>query len=96
MGDAYVELLSDRDQLLLQLHGFAAAAGDPVLRDTMRAGFSRLYTVVSEQSGASDEEISAFFATGMLLNVMASMDALELDAPWANAFRSARTPHPSG
>lgn len=90
MGDAYVELLRDRDQLLLQLHGFAAAAGDPVFRDTMRAGFARLHEIVAEQSGAGDEEIGAFFAKGMLLNVMAAMDAFELDDAWARAFRAAK------
>jgi AcrR family transcriptional regulator len=88
MGDAYAELLRDRDQLLLQLHGFAAAAGDPALRDTMRNGFRKLYEVVAEQSGAEPAEISAFFASGMLLNVMAAMDAFELDEPWAQALLS--------
>jgi AcrR family transcriptional regulator len=92
MGEAYRELLRDRDQLLLQLHGFAAAAGDPALRDTMRAGFRRLYDVVAEYSGAGEEEISSFFASGMLLNVMAAMDAFELDEPWARAFASPKDP----
>ena len=88
MGGAYVELLQDRDQLLLQLHGIAAAAGDPALRDAMRDGFRGLYELVAEQSGADDERIAAFFATGMLLNVIAATDAFELDEPWAQAFRT--------
>ena len=87
MGDAYVELLrSDPDLLLFQLHAHAASPGSPAIRDAMRAGFARLHALAAEASGAPADEIRRFFAQGMLLNVIAALDAWELDEPWAHAL----------
>jgi AcrR family transcriptional regulator len=83
MGHAYGELLSDRDNLLIQLHSHAASPDLPEVRDAMRAGFEELVKLVRRESGASDEEIRRFFAKGMLLNVLAALDAFDVDAPWA-------------
>jgi AcrR family transcriptional regulator len=76
MGHAYVELLADRDEILAQMQAHAAA-GDPALREPVRQEFLRLVEDVRRISGASQEEVVAFFAKGMLLNVVA---ALELPA----------------
>lgn len=83
MGAAYGELLQDRDLLVLQLHVHAAAASEPELRDVARAGFGRIVEFVQRASGATDEEVQRFLATGMLMNVLGAMDAAEVDAPWA-------------
>jgi len=83
MGHAYVELLGDRTLLVLQLHAHAAAASVPEIRDAVREGFQRLVELVRRESGAGDDEVRSFFAHGMLLNVLASMDAPAIDAPWA-------------
>lgn len=83
MGRAYVELLEDRDLMLLQLHAHAASPGVPAIREAMRDGFRRLVGFAREASGASEEEIRRFFARGMLLNVLAALDAQDLDEPWA-------------
>src|SRR5215212_450224 len=37
MGNAYYDFLADRDNLLMQLQGHAAAGGDAELRDEIRA-----------------------------------------------------------
>jgi len=84
MGDAYKELLAERDLLLVQLHSFAASE-DPEIRAAARAGFRRLWTVVGELTGLPEDMIRAFFAQGMLLNVMAAIDAAALDESWARA-----------
>lgn len=88
LGESYAELIQDRTLLLMQLHGHAAAPDEPAIRDAMRDGFRRLYTLVKAETGAEDEEISHFFATGMLMNVLAAMGAFELDEPWATGLCS--------
>lgn len=84
MGDAYKELLAERDLLLVQLHSFAASE-DPEIRAAARAGFRRLWTVVGELTGLPEEMVRVFFAQGMLLNVMAAIDAAALDESWVRA-----------
>jgi len=88
MGTAYVELIHDRDLLMLQLHGHAASATKPATRTAMRACFARLYELIKRETGESDEKIGQFLKTGMALNVLGALDAFELDEPWATAMRS--------
>jgi AcrR family transcriptional regulator len=84
MGLAYVALLADRDMLLAQLQTYAACQ-DPDVRRAASRGYAELWQLVSKLSGAPDDEIRAFFATGMLLNVAAAMDLPEIagDPKWA-------------
>ena len=85
MGRAYVGLLADRDVLLVQLHAHAAS-DEPAIREQMRAGFGRVVQLVHRESGAEPEAVRAFMATGMLLNVLSTMRAQELDAPWTDVI----------
>jgi AcrR family transcriptional regulator len=83
MGQAYTELLAgDRRLLLMQLQGYATC-DDHEVREAVRSGFGELYTYVERVSGKSADEVRAFFATGMLLNVLAAMDAGSLQEGWA-------------
>lgn len=84
MGEAYKELLGERDLLLVQLHAFAASE-DEEIRRAAREGLRHLWTVVGALTGLPDEDLRAFFAQGMLLNVMAAVDAAALDESWARA-----------
>jgi len=77
MGEAYVELLADRELLLLQMQMYAACS-DPEIRDVARGGFDELRREVADLSGSTPEETYTFFATGMLLNVAAAIDNPEL------------------
>jgi AcrR family transcriptional regulator len=86
MGSAYADLLADRDALLGQLQAQAAAVNDPTVREAVRRGFAALYEFVARRSLASDDQVRAWFAQGMLLNVLAAMGAHEVDAPWAHAL----------
>lgn len=93
MGAAYTALLhEDRDLLMLQLHAHAASPTSPQIRDAMRAGFARLHAFVAESTDATPEDITRFFARGMLCNVIAALDAWELDEPWAVALNAAPEP----
>jgi AcrR family transcriptional regulator len=84
MGQAYQVLLGERDLLLVQLHAFAASE-DEVIRKAAREGFRHLWAVVSQLTGLPDEDVRAFFAQGMLLNVVAAIDAAALDESWVRA-----------
>jgi AcrR family transcriptional regulator len=76
MGHAYVELLSNRDEIRFQMQAHAAA-GDPDLAEPVRREFLDLWEDVRRMSGAPEEEVVAFFAKGMLLNVAASLELPE-------------------
>jgi AcrR family transcriptional regulator len=77
MGHAYVGLLQDEHLLRFQLQEYAACS-DPVIRARVRDGFGRLVRIVQEVSGKPEDEIWRFFATGMLLNVVATIGLKEI------------------
>jgi AcrR family transcriptional regulator len=82
MGEAYGQLLRDRTRLRAQMQSYAAC-DDPEICEVVRAGFGDIVSYVERVSGAEQARISAWFGHGMLLNVIASMDLLNLDEPWA-------------
>src|SRR4051794_29780435 len=84
MGERYGELLRDRDQLLLQMQAYAAA-GDAEIGEVTRREFGRLWREVGRLSGMGEERLQAFFATGMLMNVVAAMDATSHESQWVKA-----------
>ena len=86
IGEAYVALMADRHLLLGQLQAHAAAATEPLVRDAVRRGFAELFAYARRVSGAGDEEIRQWFAAGMLINVLAAIDAQDVDEPWARAL----------
>jgi AcrR family transcriptional regulator len=82
MGEAYRTLLEDRSRLRAQMQSYAAC-DDPEICAVVRAGYGDIVTYVERVSGADRATVSSWFAKGMLMNVMASMDLLNLDEPWA-------------
>ncbi|MQA73775.1 MAG: TetR family transcriptional regulator [Solirubrobacterales bacterium] len=87
MGQAYGDLLErDRDVLLVQLHSQVAAGAEPLIREAMRRCFRDLYELVARESGAGSQDLQAWFAHGMLCNVMAAIGADALDETWARAL----------
>jgi AcrR family transcriptional regulator len=84
MGNAYAALLQDPTTLRATLQAFAAAAGeDPQIRAAVREGYGELVELIRSLSGATGEELRGFVAQGMLMTVLAGMDAPAIDAPWA-------------
>ena len=80
IGTAYGELLAaDRMYLRAQMQAYGASE-DPEIAEVVRNGFGDLVTYVERVSGAGQEAVSGFFAAGMLMNILASMQAL--DEPW--------------
>jgi AcrR family transcriptional regulator len=88
MAEAYTSLLRDPEVLLTQLQG-QAAASEPAVRDELRRGFRRLFEMVEREWPASPGEIQAFFAHGMLCNVIAAMQIEDLRERWAEVLTGA-------
>lgn len=90
LGQAYTDLLADRDLLMVMMHGFSAS-GDEAIAARARAGMGAIFTVISS-TGCTPEQAEEFIAQGMLLNVMLSIRAhehLEESLPLAALTRCA-------
>jgi len=90
IGTAYAErLATDPLRLRAQMQAYAAC-DDPDIRETVRAGYGDLVAYAERVSGLDSVEITKFFATGMLLNVFASMGEIGEGAePWAQRLLEA-------
>jgi AcrR family transcriptional regulator len=84
MGNAYVErYLTDRIRLRAQMQAYAAC-DDPDICEVARQGYGDLVAYVERVSGLEPRRVADFFATGMLLNVFASMGLTgEASEPWS-------------
>jgi AcrR family transcriptional regulator len=89
MADAYHDLLSDRDLLLVQLHTYAAS-GDAEVQTVARDCYARLWRLVQARSGADAQTLRIFFAMGMLWNVAVALDLPDLDETWAQELVSTK------
>lgn len=88
IGEAYRELLSgDRVYLRAQMQAYAAC-GDPDICAVVRDGFGDLVAYVERVSGLPEQEVAAFFAGGMLMNVLSSMHLSDPTEPWAQRLLS--------
>lgn len=81
IGHAYKDLLSDRPLLLVQLQAYAACS-DPDVQAVVREEFGGLHRRVKELSGATSDELHAFFAQGMLLNIAAAVELEGKPTSW--------------
>ena len=91
MGEAYLDLLDNHDDLQLQLHAYAVA-GNADVGDDVRRRFTALREAVQAMSGASPDRVATFFAVGLTLTVGAVLDVGDhgFDTRWASAvLRSA-------
>jgi AcrR family transcriptional regulator len=86
MGMAYLQLLQDPEMLQVQMHGFAAATGDPDIAAACRMTFEVLWRMVKDKLGLDPEMIQNFFANGMLISVMSAIDLLSVKEAWAQSI----------
>jgi hypothetical protein len=59
-----------------------AACDDPEICEVVRNGYGDLVAYTQRVSGLPAEAIADFFAKGMLLNVLASMQVMDEPEPW--------------
>jgi AcrR family transcriptional regulator len=75
MGRAYTEeLLPDGHAVPMMLQGVAAAGADGEIRRHVREKFDEMAVAVAKLAGAEPSEVWAFFANGILLNIVATLD----------------------
>ena len=84
MGHAYIDelLTGDRVRLRAQMQAYSAC-DDPEICAVVRNGYGDLVAYVQRVSDVPSEKIWHFFATGMMLNVLASMQVHDGSEPWA-------------
>ncbi len=92
MGDAYAQLIADRDLLLLQVHALSAA-DVPEIAEALRGGYARVVTLAKERSGAPDPAVQQFIALGQLCHLIVAAGLQGLPAGWAQLL-TAGMAHP--
>src|SRR2546430_11321780 len=73
MGRAYNALLDNREMLQMQLQMWSTACQDDDVRQLARRRLGELWQQVQRISGANDQRVMMFMASGMLLNVFAAL-----------------------
>jgi AcrR family transcriptional regulator len=86
MGNAYAQLIADRDLLMVQLHAQCAAVSEPAIRAAVQGAYARLVEYARGVSGATDGELQRFFAIGALCQLVITIGAEQVDAPWARTL----------
>ncbi|GAA2129960.1 TetR family transcriptional regulator [Kitasatospora kazusensis] len=88
MGMAYVELIQDRDRILMQMQmqvavANAEAGGDREVGEAVRAAWFELWERVRIRLGGEHETATEFFGYGMLINSLVAMGFPEEHPVWA-------------
>ena len=81
-----MELITGNSNRLLGQMQAYAACDDPEICAVVRRGYGELVDYAQRVGGIDEARLSRFFARGMLLNVIASMDLLDADEPWAKTL----------
>ncbi|WP_415855812.1 TetR/AcrR family transcriptional regulator [Sinomonas sp. G460-2] len=72
MGMAYVGLIAERGLHQVLMQAFLLG-GDPVIGPEARACFLRIWQLVRDEAGMSEQESRDFFAGGMLINTIVAL-----------------------
>jgi AcrR family transcriptional regulator len=95
IGEAYGVLLAENPARLRGQMQAYAACEDREICEVVRNGFGDLHAYVERVSGLPPADVSAFFARGMLFNVVASMGLHEAGEPWAERLIAGCKEEPS-
>jgi AcrR family transcriptional regulator len=88
MGNAYKQMIAEDPRRLRGQMQSYSACDDPDVREVVRRGFGRLVELV-ESKGVPPERVVQFFAFGMLINVMNSMELSTSEDAWAKRLVAA-------
>jgi AcrR family transcriptional regulator len=84
MGAAYQVLIADQNTLLFQLQLYvASASAEPDVAGPVRRRWMELWELVRIGTGATDEEVNEFFATGMYINTLLALGIGAQSRCWA-------------
>lgn len=84
MTAAYIDLIRDRDLIMIQAHA-QSAADVPEIGDAVRRGIERVVRTVTTVSGAEPVAVQRFVAYGQLCHLIVQTGLGDVDAPWARA-----------
>ena len=94
MSDAYVELIRDRNLIMLQVHA-QSACDVPEIRDAVRRGIALTVREVIRVSGAEPSAIQHFLAYGQLCHLIVQADLDQVEDSWATLVTAGiRHPQP--
>jgi AcrR family transcriptional regulator len=82
MAEAYQGIMQDHTRVMLMLKSWSTG-DDPDVRRVARAGWRDLVDLVERTSGASPDEVSRFFASGMLITILTAIGMQEEPEPWS-------------
>jgi AcrR family transcriptional regulator len=82
MGEAYAELISDRDLIMLQVHAQSVADIGEITQ-AYRAGIAELTRFIKSRSGASDDAVQQTIAYGQLCHLIVTTGVADLTDDWA-------------
>ena len=83
MGEAFGELMQNRDRLMLMLKSWTSCDDEEICRMN-RTCWRNLVDLAEQASGEPPEVVTRFFANGTLISILMSMNLLEDPEPWAN------------
>jgi AcrR family transcriptional regulator len=96
MGEAYADLIADRELLMLQVHA-QAATGVPEIAAAVRRGLERITTYALERSGAEPSAVQRFIAWGQLCHLIVATGIEDSSGAWSRAITAGiRHPQPKG
>lgn len=82
MGQSYEQIMQNHDRLMLMLKSWTAC-DDPDVARASREGWQNLVELAEQASGLPTEDITRFFANGMLLSIFMSLGLFERPEPWS-------------
>ena len=82
MGEAYADLIADRNLLMLQVHA-QSAADVPEIGDALRRGLGAVTEFAKSRSRAADAEVQRFIAFGQLCHLIVTTGIDDSSSDWA-------------
>jgi len=82
MSSAYVELVRDRDLIMIQAHA-QSACGVPEVKDAVHRGLAQVVDTVTRDSGANAAAVQHFLAYGQLCHLVVQADLDSAPGGWA-------------
>lgn len=82
MSVAYIDLISDRSLIALQVHA-QSACSVPEIREAVQRGIAVVVRAVARETGADDDAVQRFIAYGQLCHLVVLTGLEDVDASWA-------------
>jgi len=85
MTIAYVDLIRDRNLIMLQSHA-QSSCDVPEIRDAVRHGLASVVRAVARESGAEPAAVQRFIAYGQLCHLIVQAELTDLSDGWADTL----------